>query len=94
MAYVIKRGGRKQTFMPSKIKNSIEMAAKAAGVAKAKRDEFAKEISQAVAAKYKARKLVKISEIRSAVVERLGRRSKAALASWKKQEKKKRKKKE
>lgn len=93
MTQVMKRSGKKQTFSASKIKNAISNAAKDAGVSKAKRDEIAKEISMAVAEKYKNRKLVKAIEIRSAVLTRLARRSKAAVASWKRSEKKKRMKK-
>lgn len=93
MTNVMKRGGKKQVFSASKIKNAIEKAAREAGVSKAKRDEIAKEIGTAVAEKYKNRKLVKAIEIRAAVLTRLARRSKAAVASWKRSEKKKRMKK-
>lgn len=89
MTQVIKRGGKKQVFSASKIKNAIEKAAKEAGVSKEKRDEIVKEIGQAVAEKYKKRKLVKAIEIRAAVLTRLARKSKAAVASWKRNEKKK-----
>lgn len=91
MTQVIKRSGKKQTFSASKIKNAIEKATKEAGVSKAKRDEIAKEIGQAIAEKYKNRKLVKAIEIRTAVLTRLARKSKAAVASWKRNEKKKKK---
>ena len=93
MTYVIKRSGKKQAFSASKIKNAISNTARDAGVSKAKRDEIAKEIAGAVAEKYKKRKLVKAIEIRSAVLTRLARKSKAAVASWKRSEKKKRMKK-
>ncbi len=92
MTQVIKRSGKKQNFSASKIKNAIEKAAKEAGVSKAKRDEIAKEIGQAIVEKYKNRKLVKAIEIRTAVLTRLARKSKAAVASWKRSENKKRKK--
>jgi transcriptional regulator NrdR family protein len=92
MTNVIKRGGRKQKFSPSKIKNSMDKALKDAKVPKAKRTRIIKEVAGAVIALFKKRKLVKTTEIRRAVVSKLGRKSKAAVAAWKRNEKKKRKK--
>ena len=92
MTNVIKRGGNKQKFSPSKIKKAIASALKEAKVPKAKRDEVVKEVGGAVIALFGKRKLVKTTEIRKAVLTRLARKSKAAVAAWKRGEKKKRKK--
>jgi transcriptional regulator NrdR family protein len=92
MTSVVKRGGIKQRFSPSKLKKSIEKALKDAKVPKAKRDRLVKEVGGAVIALFKRRKLVKTTEIRKAVLTRLVKKSKAAVAAWKRSEKKKRKK--
>ncbi len=92
MTNVIKRGGQKQKFSPSKIKKSIEKALKDAKVAKAKRDKIVKEVGGAVIAQFGKRKLVKTKEIRNAVVSKLSKKSKAAVTAWKRSEKKKKRK--
>jgi transcriptional regulator NrdR family protein len=92
MTSVIKRGGSKQKFSPSKLKKSIDWALKDAKVPKAKRDGLVKEIGGEIISLFSKRKLVKTTEIRSAVLKRLTKKSKAAVAAWKRSEKKKRKK--
>ena len=92
MTTVIKRGGKRQTFSPSKIKKAIAGALREAHVSKAKRDMIVKEVANEVVKMYGKRKLVKATEIRKAVVAKLGRRSKAAVTAWKRREKKKTKK--
>lgn len=92
MTNVIKKGGGKQKFSPSKLKKSIDKSLKDAKVPKAKRDRLVKEVGGAVIALFRNRKLVKTTEIRKAVLTRLAKGSKAAVAAWKRSEKKKRKK--
>jgi transcriptional regulator NrdR family protein len=92
MTKVIKKGGGRERFSPSKLKKSIDWALKDAKVPKAKRDSLVKEIGGAIIALFSKRKLVKTTEIRSAVLKKLTKKSKAAVAAWKRSEKKKRKK--
>jgi transcriptional regulator NrdR family protein len=92
MTNVIKKGGGKQRFSPSKLKKSIDWALKDAKVAKKKRDLLVKEVGGEIIALFSKRKLVKTTEIRNAVLKKLVKKSKAAVAAWKRSEKKKRKK--
>ncbi len=92
MTTVIKRGGRKQSFSPGKIKKAVEKAAKEAKVPKAKRDKLVKEVAGAVIALFGKKRSVKAIAIRKAVLSRLERKSKAAAAAWRMGERKKKRK--
>ncbi len=88
MTTVVKRGGRRQSFMPSKVTKSIAGALRNAKVAKAKRDKLTKEISKSVVDAMKKKRVVKAVDIRRSVIGRLSRVSKAAVIAWKRSEKK------
>lgn len=91
MVQVIKRGGRRQKFIPAKIKNSIKKAAKAARVSPAKTRELVKDVGESVIDLYKRKKLVKTIDIRKSILGRLNRRAKSVASAWKKSEKRKKK---
>ncbi|MFA6974240.1 MAG: ATP cone domain-containing protein [Parcubacteria group bacterium] len=88
MATVIKRGGKREKFSPSKIKKSIAGAARKAKVS-AKTKKELEETAKEVVAKFKERKLIKSAEIRRAVLAKLGRKAKTVAAAWKVVERKK-----
>jgi len=91
MVQVIKRGGRKQMFMPSKIKNSIMKAARAARISPAKTKDLVKDVGESVIDLYKRKKLVKTVDLRKSILGRLSRRVKSVASAWKKTEKRKKK---
>ncbi len=87
MTTVIKRGGSRQKFSPSKIKKAIASALRSAKVPKKKADVIVAQVGGSVIALFKKRKLVKATEIGKAVGTRLATKSKAAAAKWRRQEK-------
>jgi transcriptional regulator NrdR family protein len=91
MTQVIKRGGKKQKFNPSKIKKSVLSAARDAKIPKAKRAKLVREVAGPVIKACKKKKSVKTSAIRSLLVARLRKKSKEAAAAWIKYERKHRK---
>ena len=91
MANVIKRGGSRERFSPSKIKKSIKSAARDAKVsAKTKRE--LEGIAKEVIAKFRNRKLIKTAEIKRAILSKLNKKAKSVASAWKRHEKKKKKK--
>ncbi len=91
MVQVIKRGGRKQKFIPAKIKNSIKKAAAGARISPAKTRELVKDVGESVIDLYKRKKLVKSVDLRKSILGRLTRRAKSVASVWKKSEKRKKK---
>ncbi|OGJ12479.1 hypothetical protein A3K82_02995 [Candidatus Pacearchaeota archaeon RBG_19FT_COMBO_34_9] len=91
MTTVIKRGGRRQSFMPSKIKKSITAALRDAKVSASKRNDVVKNIGQSVIDLAKKKRIVKAVDIRKSILGRLDRVSKAAVSAWRRSEKKKKK---
>ncbi|MCL5018308.1 MAG: ATP cone domain-containing protein [Candidatus Pacearchaeota archaeon] len=89
MTHVIKRGGRKQTFMPSKIKSAIKGAAKEAGFSSAKVEDLVKEVGNGVIDFFGKKRVVKAVDIRKSILGRLQRRAKSVASAWKKFERKK-----
>ena len=85
---VIKRGGRKQSFSPVKIKRSIEKTAKEAGLSSARRKELLKEVALPIIKLYK-NKRVKSTQIRSSILRRLSTRAKSVVAAWRRYDKRK-----
>ena len=82
MGVVIKRGGKRQAFSPSKIKNSILGAAKEAKLNSAKAKELVKEVGDSVINFYKDKRTVKVSAIRKSILGRLNRRAKSVSRAW------------
>lgn len=87
---VIKRDGKRQAFMPGKVRKAVDMAARDAKLPMAKRKELVKEVAEPVIKHYK-NKSVRVSALRKAILGRLERRSKAASAAWKRYDRKRRK---
>ena len=79
---VIKRGGRRQRFSAAKLRHSIERAAREGKVRAAQRVVIAREISTGILGTLRARRSVRSSELRRMVLGRLGRRSRASVAAW------------
>jgi transcriptional regulator NrdR family protein len=89
MTTVIKRGGRRQAFVPSKIRKALKGAAREAGFSAAKQRELVEEVGEAVINFFKKKKLVKSIDIRKSILRRLSTRAKSAASAWKKFEKRK-----
>lgn len=90
MTNVLKRGGlKKQAFSPSKIRRSVENAAKEAKLSPAQRKKLVKEIADPVIEFAKKKRVVRSIDIRKALLGRLDRKSKAVSRAWKRFEKKK-----
>ncbi len=89
MTTVVKRGGQRQSFMPSKIKGSIKSAAKEAGLPRKKIEDTVKEVGNGVADFFSKKRTVKTTDIRKSILGRLERVSKATASAWRRFEKKK-----
>lgn len=87
---VIKRDGKRQSFNASKLRKSIEKAAKEAGMSAGKRKELIKEISEPVIKLYKNRS-VKAVALRRSILGRLDRKAKSVSKAWRRHDRKKRK---
>ncbi len=92
MTHVIKRGGRRQSFSPSKIKNSIKKATREAGFSPSKTQKLVKDVGEAVIAFFRKKRVVKTTDIRKSILRRLSTKAKSVIPSWKRHERKKRKK--
>lgn len=88
MGTVIKRGGKKQAFMPGKIRRCVEMAAKEAGLSTEKRKELVKMIAEPVIKYYKGKR-VRASVLRKSILGRLDRHAKFVSSAWKRHDRKK-----
>lgn len=89
MTTVIKKGGKRQAFIPNKIRRAVVMAAKEAKLSPAKIKGLVKEVAEPAISFYKKKKLVKSTDIRRALLGRLNRRAKAVSASWRRFQNKK-----
>jgi len=92
MTIVVKKGGKKQAFKPSKILKSIGYACKDAKVSGKKKKAILNVIKPVIAALRK-KKRVRTSEIRKTVLAKIGKVSKKVVAAWRRYDKKKAKKK-
>ena len=93
MATIIKKSGKKEKFIPAKVKKSVEKASKEAKITPVKIREISKEITDSISNLVKRKKIMRASELRKAVLGRLERRAKKAAAAWRKYDKKVKKKK-
>lgn len=91
MVHVIKRSGKKQAFMPSKLRRSVEKAAKEAGISSGKIKILVNEVVDPFINITKKKRVVKAVEIRKSVLRRIERRMKSVASAWRRHEKKKRK---
>lgn len=82
MGVVIKSGGRRQAFMASKIRRSIEHAAREAGVGGARARELVKEVGGSVIDFYRRKRSVRTSELRKSILRRLDRRARSVSSAW------------
>jgi len=89
MGKVVKKGGKKQSFLPRKIRISVERAAKEAKLAPKKVREVLEEVAEPVIALYKKKKLVKATELRRSLLGRLDRKAKKVSAAWRRYDRKK-----
>ncbi len=89
MTQVIKRGGRKQAFMPSKIKKALKGAARESGFSSSKAEKLVKEVGEAVIAFFRKKRVVKTTDIRKSILNRLNTRAKSVASSWRRKERKK-----
>ncbi|OIO80450.1 hypothetical protein AUJ84_03240 [Candidatus Pacearchaeota archaeon CG1_02_32_132] len=90
MGSVIKRDGKKQTFMPGKIRKAVDLSAKDAGLNPGKRKELIRDVAEPVIRHYK-NKRVRASVLRKSLIGRLDRRAKSVSAAWRRHDRKKRK---
>ncbi len=86
MTIVIKRGGRKEGFSPSKIRMSVGHAAKDAGIPFFKRLGLVMNVAGPVIRACRKKKVIRATAIRTMVVSRLQRKSKVAAVAWRKYE--------
>jgi transcriptional regulator NrdR family protein len=91
MTQVIKRGGKRQAFSPSKIKNSIKAAAREAGLSRSKIEKLVKEVGDSVVAFYRKKRVVKSTILRKSILRRLERKAKSVASAWRRHEKKRKK---
>jgi len=89
MTQVIKRGGRKQKFVPAKIRYSIKKAAQEAKISPEKQKQLVKDVGEAVIDFAKKKKLVKAVELRKSILGRIQRRMKSVASAWRRYEKRK-----
>ncbi|MBU2104318.1 MAG: hypothetical protein KKF67_00880 [Nanoarchaeota archaeon] len=91
MTQVIKKGGKRQAFSPSKIRASIKAAAREARLPQTKAQKLVKEVGDSVISFYKKKRIVKSTAIRKSILGRLERKAKAVASAWRRHKKKKRK---
>ena len=90
MVQVIKRGGRKEVFNPSKIKRGIERAAKDAKINSLKIKQLISGVAGPFIEMAKKKKNIKATEIRKSILRRIDRRAKSVSNAWRKFENRKR----
>ncbi len=91
MAKVVKKSGKKQTFLPRKIRTSVERAAKEAGLNPKKTKELVEEVAEPVIELYRKKKVVKAADLRRSLLGRLDRKAKKVSAAWRRYDRKKKK---
>ena len=92
MTKVMKKGGKTQVFIPSKIRCAIDRSARDAKLSLAKRKELIKEVAEPAISFFKGKRVVKATDIRRSLLRRLDRRSKQVLKAWRKYDKERKKK--
>jgi len=90
MVEVIKRSGKRQRFSKARVQRAVEISAKEARVAPAKRRAMANEIADSVAQSLKGKRSVRAADLRRRVLGRLERRSRAAAKAWRRHDRKRR----
>ena len=90
MGTVIKRSGRRQAFSATKIRRSVQRAAREARISTARTRELMRDVSDVVVKRYKGRKTVKTTDLRRAILGRLDRRVKYVSAVWRRYDRKRR----
>lgn len=91
MTKVIKKRGKVQAFIPSKIRRAIDSSARDAKLSLAKRKELIKEVAEPAISFFKKKRVVKTTDIRRSLLRRLNRRSKQTLRAWRKYDKERKK---
>ncbi|HLC74329.1 MAG TPA: ATP cone domain-containing protein [Candidatus Nanoarchaeia archaeon] len=86
---VIKRNRKRQRFSATKLRRSIDGAARRGSVKASQRSVIVREISTGIMGRLRGRRTVRSTELRRMVLGRLERKSRAAAAAWRRSERKK-----
>lgn len=86
----IKRGGKKETFRPEKLKRSIRSAAKDAHLSVARTKKIVGKVSHAVLKSIAKRKTVTAATLRKKVLSQLDKIEPAAAKAWRKYDRRRR----
>ncbi len=78
----MKKSGKKQAFLPKKIRMSVEKAAKEAGLAPRKIGDLIEDVAEPVIELYRKKKVVKATDLRRSLLGRLDRKAKKVAAAW------------
>jgi len=89
MVEVIKRNKRRQKFSVNKLKKSVMAAAREAKLNKVEGNQLARDVTEGVYRTIRRRKSVASTELRRKVLRRLESRSRAAIAAWRRHERRK-----
>jgi transcriptional repressor NrdR len=89
MVRVVKKDGKKEAFIPKKIKTSVEKAAKEAGFAPQRIGDLIQEVAEPVIEFYNKKKIVKTTDLRRSLLGRLDRKAKKVSTAWRNYDKKK-----
>ena len=81
MGVVIKRDGKRQAFSVAKVRRSLQMAAREAGVSASKVRELTRDVADAVIKDYRSKR-VKATYLRRVILRRIDRRAKSVSAAW------------
>ena len=92
MVKVVKKGGKKEAFVPKKIRTSVQMAAKEAGMAPRQIGDLIEDVAEPVIKLYSKRRVVKTADLRRSLLGRLDRKAKKVSAAWRRHERKRKKK--
>lgn len=82
MTAVVKRNGRRQTFNPGKLRRSIDVAAREAGLADARREGLVVLVGKQVISSCKGQKAVRASDLRETILAILDLAEPRVARSW------------
>ena len=88
MGKVIKRSGRIEAFSAAKIKRGIERAAKDARLSPSDVRKLVLKVAEPLIKLNKNKRLVKVTDLRRAILGRLERKAKRVSAAWRRFDKK------
>ena len=82
MTKVLKRNGKRQNFLPGKVRKGVEGAAKDAELSPKRRKELLAEVAEPVIALMKKKRTIRAVDLRKSLLGRIDRRSKKAGNAW------------